>query len=578
MTFLKNILSSSLGTALAFFWIFIIFLIMTAVVVSSSGSDLNEGEVLKIDLFNQLVEHTEVTSLDDLNIPFQLSPKKDGIIELVQTIDAAAKDASIKGIYVRCSSLQGGFAGIKELRDAFERFQVNGKWVCFHSNSLAENGLYLSSVGTSFVSPSGSVEFNGISSELMFFKNLLGNLGIESKIYRVGKFKSAVEPFIVDQMSPESRVQLEALQEGLYSSILKDISDSRNIETSTLRELSDKMTIRTLDAAVDHGLIDGIKYEDEAFDYMQTLLETSMDVKFKDWRNYHQLLNTPESDNKVAVLVAEGEIISGTDDGDEKKIGSSSLIKQIRELRDDNQVKAVVLRINSPGGSALASDIIWREIALLKKKKPVIASMGDVAASGGYYIAMGCDKVVASPNTITGSIGVFGIMFNFQDFLNNKLGITFDRVQTGEFSGVPSFTRDMSEAEDEIIQSEVERIYADFLSKAAQGRSLSVSQVHKIAQGRVWSSKDALNNGLVDELGGLQTAIDLAAQSAELTDDYGIEVYPKETGFWSKLGLSSDKEVKNQIGEELGNTYNRVKSLQNLNGYQMHAPFWLKVE
>lgn len=574
--FIKNILSSTIGTLLALF-VFLIFIISIA--VSSNITIPEESDVLRIDLFNPLVEHANPSPLDDLDIPFQLSSKKDGVFELVTTINAASNDTNIKGIYVRCSNIQSGFASIKELRDAFQRFKDKGKWVCFHSNSLAENALYLSSVGTSFVSPSGNVEFNGLNTELMFFKNMLNKLGIESKIYRVGKFKSAIEPFIADKMSDENRKQISTLQESLYTSILDDISSSKGIKKEELRRFSDNMTARTVDQAVSIGIIDGAKYEDEVFTYIQNLLgqKDESTLEFKNWKTYHQTLSSDESSSKVAVLMAQGEIVSGTDLGDGKKIGSATLIEQIRDVKNDDEVKAVVLRINSPGGSALASDIIWRELELLKRKKPVIASMGDLAASGGYYIAMGCDKIVASPNTITGSIGVFGIMFNLEDFLNNKIGLTFDRVQTGEFSSIPSFTRKMSAAEDSIIQSEVERIYEDFISKAAKGRSLTKSQIHEIAQGRIWSAQDAISNHLIDTLGGLQDAVLLSAEKANLSD-YEISIYPKETGFLSKLGLSAEQEVKSELGEELGDTYTKIKSLKDIRGYQMRSPFWINIE
>ena len=480
---------------------------------------------------------------------------------------------------MRCSKIQGGLASIKELRDAFQRFQEKNKWVCFHSTNLSENGLYLSSVGTSFVSPSGSVEFNGMKAELMFFKNMLNKLGVESKIYRVGKYKSAIEPFINEKMSDNNKAQMTSLLEGLYSSTLNEIGASKDIDPKTLRDISNEMKVRSVADAVKYGILNGEKYEDEVFSYMNTLLEAkeNQKLKFKDWKNYYQTLSYPSSENKIAILIAQGEIVSGKDNGEGKQIGSSSLIKQIRKVRDNEEIKAVVLRINSPGGSALASDIIWRELELLKKKKPVIASMSDLAASGGYYIAMGCNKVVASPNTITGSIGVFGLMFNLEDFLSNKLGLTFDRVQTGQFSGIPTFTRDMSAAEDSIIQGEVERIYQDFISKAAIGRNTDINEIHEVAQGRVWFSGDAKRNNLIDELGNLQDAISLSAELSKI-ENYEIEVYPKETGFWSKLGFSAEEEVKSQIGEELGSTYNRVKSLQYLNGYQVHAPYWIKIE
>jgi protease-4 len=448
-----------------------------------------------------------------------------------------------------------------------------------YSDSYSELGYYLASVADKiYLPPSGMLEFNGLHTELLFFKNLLEKLEIQPEVFKVGQYKSAVEPFLNNKMSDANREQMKQLLNTIYGNMLEQIGHNRNISSDTLRLVSDGMLIRNPDDALLFNLITDIAYLDsaEAFMKEQIGLDSSEKLNYSDYWAFQEF----ETDGnivgteKIAVIYAVGDIKDGK--GDEQTIGSSTMIEEIKKARADSSIKAIVLRINSPGGSALASDIIWRELILTKEVKPLIASMGDVAASGGYYIAAACDSILAQPNTITGSIGVFGILFNGKDFINNKLYITTDREKTGPYADIGSFTRAVDKDERAIIQQEVEDVYKKFLEIVSTGRKLSEESVDSIAQGRVWSGISAKNNKLIDSEAGLEEAIELAAKMARL-EVYKTVYLPERPNLYLKqLFRDTENSLRQSYMEyELGDLYPWVKAaqkVQQIKGVQTRLP------
>jgi protease-4 len=421
----------------------------------------------------------------------------------------------------------------------------------------------------------------------MFFKGLLEKLDIEPEIFKVGEFKSAVEPFYLDKMSEPSRLQTTAFLNSLNNFSLENIARARKIPVEKIRLISDSMLVHNADDALKYGLVTDLGYFDQALDYMKrkTGRKQKEELNLVSLSKYSKAEGDEDekstSKNKIAVIYADGDIVEG--EGEQDNVGGDRFAEAIRKARLDDKVKAVVLRINSPGGSALASDVMWREVMLTKKVKPVIASMSDVAASGGYYLAMACDTIVAHPNTITGSIGVFGVMANFQGFLNNKLGITVDRVKTGKFSDVPTVTRKLTDYEKSTIQREVQRIYDDFTSKAAQGRRIPVEELRKIAAGRVWSGSEAKERKLVDVFGGLEDAIKIAANRANLkTGDYRVRRLPAQKGFFAEFMSSFQDQARTSVLQaELGENYRYFESLKKIRSYQgvqARLPFEFEIQ
>ena len=558
--------------------------------LSTSGSDndkkTSDNSVLKLNIDKRISERES----DDLFSEFKgaLSNTDEssmGLLELRQSIKKAATDSKIKGIFLELHDIGNGFATVEELRNSLIEFKKSGKFIVAYAESYSEISYYLASAADRiFLPPSGDLEFNGINVEMMYFKGTLEKLGIQPEVFKVGLYKSAVEPFTNDKMSDANRTQIKSFIGSLYGYYLANVAKARNLNADSLKSISDNMLVRNADDALKYKLITNVGYFDEAAAFIKEKLHIALTEKLPmvSYDNYRKDLKDgkdDEDDNKstkVAVIFASGDIHQGK--GEENSIGSESIAEEIRKARLDDKVKAIVLRVNSPGGSALASDIIWREVVLAKGVKPVVASMSDYAASGGYYIAMGCDAIVADPTTITGSIGVFGLLFNTDKFLKDKLGITTDRESTGKFSGIQTLTRELTPEEKDIIQKEVERIYSDFTAKAAKGRKMSVDSIHAVAQGRVWSAIEAKQIGLVDELGGLDDAIKLAAKKA------GISAY--HTQYLPEQKNIIIKEFLNQFGDdegansELAKLYPYIKSIKNiqkLEGIQARMPYELSV-
>ena len=585
--FIKNVLAVATG----FFLFTVLAIVGLVLIISTSTSDkvehIKTQSVLKLKLDKEIVERESEEFFSGGS--FSPSGSTIGLMDLIEAISLAKTDDNIKGIYLDVNSVRAGFASLEEVRNALLEFKKSGKFIVAYGESYTEGAYYLASVADKiFLPPSGSLEFNGLESEQIFFKGALEKLNIKVEVFKVGSFKSAVEPFLLDKMSDSNRVQVKSFLNSIYDTYLTNVAASRKIEIQKLKLISDSMLVHNAQDALDFGLVTDMKYYNETEAYIRSMTGQDSTTKL-NFVGYSALLADHElkpsnSENKVAVIIANGEIRSGK--GNDEVIGSETLAAQIRKAREDNKVKAIVLRINSPGGSALASDVIWNEVVLTKKVKPIIASMSDVAASGGYYIAMACDTIVAQPTTITGSIGVFGLVLNVENFLKEKLGVTTDREKTGEFSDVGSATRTLTVYERKIIQQEVEQIYEEFTSKAAIGRKMSQEELKRCAQGRVWSGSEALKIKLVDKLGGIRDAVKLATEKAGLKEDYSLVYWPEQkNSFWKKL-LSGINEVESTSTEsilkkELGFVFPYVKSvkdLEQMNGIQARMTYKLLVK
>lgn len=586
LQFLKYVLATLIGLFL--FFVVSFFIIAGIGSMLSSGSDVTEvkpNSVLSIDLNSSI---TEMAAKDDpFSEIFDAGVKKIGLNQLKSTIANAKLDPNVKAISLKLEYPMAGFATIEEIRNALVDFKKSGKPVFTYAEIMTEKAVYLASVATkSFINPTGGIEFNGLDAEIPFLKGMFDKLGIKPLIFKVGDFKSAVEPFVRTDMSPENRLQVNEYLNSIANHIYSEIAKSKGITKAELDEILNKALIQSPEDAVKYKLLTNVGYEDQFESAIKSTLglkESSKIsyTKYGVYKNAKSYLKEGSRDNRIAVIVSEGDITSG--EGDNETIGSESFLKEIRRARKDSKVKAIVLRINSPGGSALASDVMWREIELAKAEKPVIASMGDVAASGGYYMAMGCDKIVAQPTTITGSIGIFGMLFNTKELMNNKLGITFDGVKTHEFANSPSLTRDMSDAEKMMIQNSVNKGYEKFTSKAAQGRKMSIEKLKSVASGRVWTGNQAKEVGLVDELGGLDHAIALAASKAKLkSGDYQVKYYPYAKSEFeqiiNKFGKSQEDAKLNEYLGIFAPLAKEFKSLQRMESLQARLPYSIEIK
>jgi protease-4 len=589
MSFGKAFLSSCLGALVAL----ILFCILTFVFFGALISGLsNEQQVIVAD--NSILHlrlDAQVTELQQDN-PFEGLPVPGGdvhnigLLNLKQSIKHAKTDDKIKGIYLDVSYPMAGFSSLEEIRASLIDFRESGKWVIAYNEVMSEGAYYLSTAADQvYLNPEGEIEFNGLTAEIGFFKKMLDKLEIKPEVFRVGEYKSAVEPFMLEKMSEENRRQLTELVNSIYDHVLTRISESRNIPREKLEEISDKMLVRNAAVALELGLVDSLLYKDQFNEELKKRMGVSetRDLKFIRYGKYRKSFSpSTTSKNEIAVIVADGTIMPGEADESEQIIGADTFVEELRKAREDKDVKAVVMRVNSPGGEFRASDMIWREVELTKKVKPVIASMGDYAASGGYYLSMGCDTIVAQPSTITGSIGIFGMMFDMSGFLGNKLGITFDEVRTGEFGEMYTVTRPLTQAEKNYWQRNLEDHYETFTGKAAEGRGVSKDDIKKVASGRVWSGKQALDNKLVDVLGGFDDAVKIAAEKAGIADDYEVKFLPRQKPFFQELMSQLEDDTKAKaIKAELGEYYiwyNQLKKINTYQGAQARMPFELKIQ
>ncbi len=579
MPFLRNLLATIVGLFIFSFMSFFFFIAIISAVESDEAPVVKDKTLLYLPLGGIVREQAVDDPLEELfpNSGAQILSLKD----VVKGIKNAAYDDKVIGLYIEPRFVQSGFAALQEIRDAILEFKESGKPVYAYGEFISEVDYFVvSTADRLFMHPEGTLEFNGMTARVTFFKGLFDKLGIQPEIFRVGEFKAAVEPFMQKSMSDENRLQLTGLLESIHGHYLEEVSTSRNIPIERLEQISDQMEAYLPKESLEVGLVDRLAFEDEIKEEMMELaeVERSRDLNFMSVKSYVKASGSDYSRDRVAVILAEGEIIMGN--SDEQVIAAERFAREMRRARENNRIKAVVLRINSPGGSMTASDIIWREIQLTKKKKPIIASMGNYAASGGYYLAMEADTIVAQPTTITGSIGVFAMLLNVEEMLENKLGITNDVVTTGEYSDIISITRTLDDYERQVIQRGVDQSYQTFLQKVANGRGMEVSDVEKVAGGRVWSGKQALEYGLVDALGGLDLAVELAAQSANLVE-YQVTYYPVQKPFFEEFVTRISDETEALFRGKYGSLMNQyattIKSIERMEGIQLRMPMELEV-
>ena len=588
--FFKFMFASMLGFILSLvIFIFIIAALIGSAISSASSDEtviVDKESILHITFKQPLQDRSSDNPFENFDFTSFKASSQPGINDIIKTIHKAASDPNINGIYLDLAGLSGGLASYEEVRNALLKFKESKKFIYAYSDYYTQGSYYVASTADQiWVNPSGVVDFRGLSVEMPFLKGLLAKLEVEPQIIRHGKFKSAIEPFILDKMSDENRNQVATYVDAFWNHFVQQISSSRKIEVATLETMADSLWLQTAADALKYKMVDKVGYKDEFLSLLasKTGKSTSDDLKMVALKKYVKVQVKEEKKeftrDKIAVIFASGDITGGR--GEKDQIGSESLAETIRKARLDDKVKAVVLRVNSPGGDALASEVIWRETMLCKKAKPLVISMGDVAASGGYYISCAADTIVAQPNTITGSIGVFGVLFNAQKMFNNKLGVTFDSYETGPFANTGTMTRPLTEAEKTMLQNSVERVYSIFTTRVSEGRQLPLTFVDSIGQGRVWSGVDALQLGLVDVLGGLDDAIQIAARMAKVTN-YRISELPEHKEPFAQFmeDLSGEMETRYlqfKFGDQL-ETFRYASKLLEYKGVQARLPMVIKVD
>ncbi len=590
--FFKFMFASMLGVFLAFFLGIVVLVGMIAALVSSADSKkeakVEPNSVLHINFESQINDRSSNNPFENFNFGSLSGKKGIGLNDILENIEKAKTDDNIKGIYIDLQSVPAGIATIEEIRNKLIEFKESKKFIVAYSEAYSQSAYYLASVSDEvWLNPEGLIEFKGLGAQVMFFKGLLEKMEVEPQVIRYGKFKSAIEPFILDKMSEANREQTMKYMGSIWNNIVSGIAESRKLTPAQLNLIADSALVQNAKDAVEQKLADKLYYKDQVLDDLKDRcgLEDAKKLKLVSMVKYTDAPKAKKKDDKglakdkIAVIYASGSIEGG--EGDDQTIGSDRISKAIRKARLDENVKAIVLRVNSPGGSALASDVIWREVVLAKAAKPVVASMGDVAASGGYYISCAADTIVAQPNTITGSIGVFGLLMNLKNLMNNKLGITVDTVKTNHYADLGSAFRPLTQAEHDIIQNSVNEIYGSFIGKVAEGRGMKVADVDSIGQGRVWSGFDAKGLGLVDVLGGMEDAIEIAAKMAKL-DNYRVAEYPEQKepfkAFMEELsGEGEDVMLKKSLGENY-RFYKTLDDMRRMEGIQARMPFDIYIE
>jgi len=544
----------------------LIVLAMIAGATSDKTPSLGSKGVLMLDLTKEYKEQKNDNPLNTLrgnadeNVP--------GLYDVVRMIAYAKTDSSVKGIYIKGDDNANGFAASEEIRNALLNFKQSKKFIIAFGDVMSQKAYYVASAADKvYCNPKGTVDWRGLESTLFFLKGTLEKLEIEPQIFYAGKFKSATEPLRAYQMTEPNKLQTSVYLNDLYSRILMAAAEKSKSDTASLRQLANSGVVQTASEAAMYHLIDGLRYDDEVKNEIikSIKIDPSDKINFITFGKYAKAVDfTPNGGDRIAIIYAEGEIADGKGDGG-TTIGSDYYRNLIRKVRLDKDIKAIVFRVNSPGGSALASEEIWREISLAKKAKPVVVSFGDVAASGGYYISCDADSIFAQPNTITGSIGVFGIIPNIKKFFNNKLGVTFDGVKTSPFADMPSASRPLNAAEKQFVQNSIDTIYTTFKSRVAQGRKLPLQVVDSIAQGRVWTGQRALQIGLVDKLGNINDAVACAARMSK-SKEYTLREYPEKKTFLEDLLKNYKDEMKTEtIRDEIGKEqYAVLKQLKNI--------------
>ena len=584
-SFFKNVLSTIVGMVLAVFVIMLLFIGIVSISISSLNSTeevtVKENSILKINLAElSVVERTSENPFEGMNFSGDL-PKTIALKQVLDNIEKSKTDEKIKAIYINTSFVNAGISQIEEIRNKLLEFKQTGKPIIAYSEVYSQAAYYLSSVANKiYLNPEGIIEIKGLSARIMFYKGLLEKLDVDYQIIRHGKFKGAVEPFMLDKMSKENREQMQLFLNSVADNIMDSIANQRGLTLSEIQRHADNLSLENAKSCLNLNYVDALLYQDQLEDTLKTLAGAEK-LSFVDLSKYtHAKGDKKEiSRNKIAIIYATGGIKSGK--GDEKSIGSISTSAAIKKAREDKNVKAIVFRINSGGGSALASDVIWRETVLAKAKKPLVVSMGDYAASGGYYIACAADSIVANPTTLTGSIGVFGGIPNLQNLLKNKLGITIDTVNTGKYADM-GINRPLSTFEKNKLQKSVSDIYIGFITKVGEGRKMSTTAVDEIGQGRIWAGYDAKEIGLIDTYGGLEKAIDIAAYLAKL-EDYRIISLPKKKNPFEELSLKlgAEASISDLILSTFGFTTQMIEPIEELlkgDRIQARVPFIMELK
>ncbi|WP_422106336.1 signal peptide peptidase SppA [Winogradskyella sp.] len=587
MAFFKRVLSTIVGLIIFSFLSFILFFMFIAF-LGSQGEEpiiVENNSVLNLSLNFEIEDHIGKKEYKDYT--FLNEHPKHSLFGMIKAIEFAKTDPKIKGITIENNLTFAGYAQLRALRDALIDFKDSGKFVVAYSDIYTQQSYYLSSVADSiYVNPSGTIEFKGLASEQYYFKDFQEKTGLKMEVVRHGKYKSAVEPFLENEMSAANREQIESYLNSIWSTIKTDINQSRNIPSETLNVIADSLLGRTPDLALDNKLIDKVGYYDEYTGALKQQLGLQIEdklpsISIREYSEYtYSKWASGYKKDKIAVIFAEGDIIYG--EGDENFVGQGIINKSLKKAREDDKIKAIVLRVNSPGGSALTSELIWREIELTKKVKPVVVSMGNYAASGGYYIASNADYIVAEPMTVTGSIGVFGILPNGTE-LFEKWGISTHQVTTNTNAITYSFSKPLSENQHKYIKEGIIDVYDLFLTRVADGRGMTKDDVNTIAQGRVWTGSEAIDIGLVDELGGLDTALKKATELANI-EDYAIKEFPVfKKDFMeslSQLGLMKTKEelLKEELGEDGYKVWKEIKTHTQREGVQLLFPYGTHIE
>lgn len=596
--FFKMLFASIFGVFIAFALAILLMIGIISAATQSAvnsleddGPSIENGGILLIDLSGEIADRSQENPFEGLDIDGLSSSGRLGLNDILKALEKAKTDDRIKGILINNESINTSFATLNEIMIALNDFKSSGKFIWAYAEYYSQGAYFLASVADKiYMMPKGEVDFRGLSSELVFLKHTLDKLGVKPQIVRGSdnEFKSAAETFMYDKMSDENRTQVEAYLGGIWNNYMNLISASRSISVEELNKIADGVKLETAQDAVDMGFVDELIYQDE----LRARLRESLALGEKDKipligvASYKKSKNESEDSkselsikNKIAVIYATGDINSGK--GDDESIGSETLSNAIKEAREDEKVKAIVLRVNSPGGSALASEVILREMELAKKVKPIVVSMGDVAASGGYYIACKANKIYASPTTITGSIGVFALMFRVDEFMDDKLGVTFDRVKTNENADFGSGTRELTAFEKEKLQHSVDYVYSTFKKHVAEGRNMSEDSVGALAKGRVWVGTDAKKVGLIDEFGGLNDAIAEAVKLADV-EEYKLVELPKQKNPFSKFLGNATEESKTWLAKELfGPQYKSfvwLNSIQKWETMQARIPFVYSIQ
>ncbi|HVS94081.1 MAG TPA: signal peptide peptidase SppA [Mucilaginibacter sp.] len=565
--FFKFVFATMVGIILS---TIILVVIVVAIIVAASGEkhvEIEPDSVLHISFNNQIPERTPNNPLASLSFLGIEGEKVIGLNDILANIRRAKTDKNIRGIFLDESYMLSGQATTEEIRNALIDFKQSGKFIIAYSEVYTQNFYYLASVADEiYINPKGIFEFRGFSSQITFLKGTLDKLGIQVQVLRVGTYKSAVEPFILTKMSDANRAQVTSYVGSLYDHFLSGISESRKVDKGLLFNIANNLSIQFPEDAQKYKLVDGLKYRDQVLDELKertgVAKKSSLHtVELADYTGSGDKPEKKDNKNHIAIIYASGEIAGG--DGDDNSIGSDRISAALRKARLDDNVKAVVLRVNSPGGSSIASDVIWREVMLTKKVKPMIVSMGDYAASGGYYISCAADSIFAQPNTITGSIGIFAIIPNMQKLFNDKLGLSFDGVKTGKYADLGDVSRPLSAEEKAILQNSVNRGYDEFTRAVADGRHKTQAYINSIGQGRVWTGEQAIKIGLVDRLGNIRDAIRSAAKMAHIKT-YQLDAYPEQKSIFARFGGMNDQMKTRYLKSELGENYRYYEQIKDV--------------